>query len=77
MLLILASAAVIIRVVAATDLQRLLTRSWQVLAWAWLVPVKDLGQVALWLGAFLGNKVQWRGETYRVRNDGVLLPRSD
>ncbi|MEK7707401.1 MAG: glycosyltransferase [Verrucomicrobiota bacterium] len=37
-----------------------------------LVPVKDLLQAALWMGAFAGNHIEWRGERYRLRCDGTL-----
>ena len=68
----LAVAGLLTRVAVAVDLQRRLTRSWTAIASAWLVPLKDALQVALWLGAFLGNRIEWRGETFRVRGDGVL-----
>lgn len=60
------------RVFTASDLQRRLTRrgaSWTNL---WWVPLKDLLQVALWACAFAGNRIEWRGEWYRVRPDGRL-----
>ena len=43
------------------------------LAPPWLVPVKDLLQAAVWLGAFLGNTVEWRGQKMRLRRDGTLI----
>jgi ceramide glucosyltransferase len=43
--------------------------AWQSL---WLVPLKDLLNVALWFGAFTGNTVNWRGTLYRVASDGRL-----
>jgi len=39
---------------------------------AWLVPVKDLLQAAIWLLAFLGNRVEWGDERMRLRRDGTL-----
>ncbi|HYG35050.1 MAG TPA: glycosyltransferase, partial [Clostridia bacterium] len=41
-------------------------------AW-WLVFAKDLLQVGLWLLAFLGNHIEWRGERMRLRPDGTLV----
>jgi ceramide glucosyltransferase len=38
----------------------------------WLVPVKDLLQAAIWLLAFLGNRIEWRGHKLRLRQDGTL-----
>ena len=40
--------------------------------YAWLIPVKDLLQAAIWLLAFLGNKIEWRGQRMRLRPDGTL-----
>jgi ceramide glucosyltransferase len=38
----------------------------------WLVPVKDLLQVAIWFGAFAGNTVEWRGRRMRLKRNGTL-----
>jgi ceramide glucosyltransferase len=40
---------------------------------AWLVPLKDLLQAAIWLLAFLGNQIEWRGEKMQLRKDGTLV----
>ena len=68
-----AAACLAIRIVLAQNLQRRLTRSGGNLAPPWLVPVKDLQQVAIWAGAFLGNTVEWRGQKKRLRRDGTLI----
>ena len=38
----------------------------------WLAPIKDLLQVPVWLLAFMGNKVTWRGQRFVVRRGGRL-----
>jgi ceramide glucosyltransferase len=38
----------------------------------WLPLLKDLLQAALWVAAFLGNHVEWRGKRMRLRRDGTL-----
>ncbi|MEY2428897.1 MAG: hypothetical protein QOJ40_1782, partial [Verrucomicrobiota bacterium] len=38
----------------------------------WLVPLKDLWQAAVWLLAFTGNRIEWRGEQMQLRRDGTL-----
>ena len=63
------------RLFAAFDLQRRLTASLPHISNLWLVPMKDLLQVAIWLGAFIGNHIEWRGELYRLRSDGTLVIR--
>jgi len=60
------------RLLAADDLQWRLIPSHTRFCNFWLVPVKDLLQAALWVGAFAGNHIEWRGERYRLRRDGTL-----
>ncbi len=61
------------RIGTALNLQQLLAGAPAPLTKAWLVPVKDLLQAALWLMSFLGNRVEWRGEKLRLRRDGTLV----
>lgn len=42
-----------------------------VLKHAWLIPLRDLAAVFVWLASFFGHTVTWRGERYRLR-DGRL-----
>ena len=44
------------------------------LNWCWLVPLKDLLQVGIWLAAFLGNTVQWGGKKFGIKRGGRLVP---
>jgi ceramide glucosyltransferase len=62
-----------VRLLTAADSQRRLTQSLAHLPWLWLAPVKDLLQFILWALAFLGNRVQWRGQRYRVERRGKLV----
>jgi ceramide glucosyltransferase len=39
-----------------------------------LVPVKDLLAFCLWLSSFLGNKVVWKGQRFRLTREGLLEP---
>lgn len=68
----LAGAALLARLLTAVDLQRRLTQQRPAWKWAWMVFAKDLLQVAVWLLAFLGNTLEWRGVRYRLRRDGRL-----
>jgi ceramide glucosyltransferase len=40
----------------------------------WLLPFSDLVSFGLWLGAHLGNTVEWRGVRYRMGRGGSLTP---
>ena len=62
----------LVRVVTALNLEQRLTQGRTLFAQGWLVPAKDLLQTAIWLLAFLGNHVEWRGRQMRLRRDGTL-----
>ena len=70
---LVAVACLLIRVCLAQNLQRRFTPDRRLISPPWLVPVKDLLQVALWIGAFAGNKVEWRGRRMKLRRDGTLV----
>jgi len=40
----------------------------------WYLPLRDLLQFAVWLTAFCGSTIEWRGEVMRLRSDGTLDP---
>lgn len=64
--------ALALRMILSADLQHQLTRK-PLAAWqAWMAPVKDLLQMLVWLAAFAGNSVEWRGVRYTVGRDGRL-----
>ena len=71
--LIIAIACLLIRIVLAQNLQRRFTPGKNLVSPLWLVPVKDLLQAAIWLGAFTGNTVEWRGRRMKLRRDGTLV----
>lgn len=62
----------LLRVLTALDLAHRLTQARMRWRDDWLVPVKDLMQAVIWLLAFAGNRIEWRGERYRLQRDGRL-----
>ena len=66
-------SGVLLRIWTAVDLQQRLTRSRAHFPWWWLTPIKDLFQAVMWLLAFVGNHVEWRGQRMRLRRDGTLM----
>ena len=70
---LVALALLLMRIIIAQSLQRRFSPAHDNLAPPWLVPVKDLLQAAVWLGAFLGNTVEWRGQKMHLRRDGTLI----
>ena len=71
--LIVGALCLVIRIIAACDLQHRLTRSWIDAVYFWLVPIKDLLQAIIWLCAFMGNRIEWRGQIFRLNRDGTLV----
>jgi len=69
----IALAALAGRIATALHNQSRLTGSTAHLRFGWLVPVKDLLQVAVWGRAFTGRTISWRGECYRIERGGRLV----
>jgi len=68
-----ALVCLLVRVLTALNLQHRMTRDLTPSAPGWLVPIKDLLQAAIWLLAFMGNRIEWRGERMRLHRDGTLV----
>ena len=62
------------RVVAAFVVGGKVLRDPQVARDWWLVPLRDVVGLAVWVASFFGDTVVWRGERFRLR-DGKLEPR--
>jgi len=71
--LVFGLGCVLLRAVTALNLQSRLTQARARLKYAWLAGAKDLLQAAIWLGAFTGNRIQWRGQEMRLKRDGTLV----
>lgn len=61
------------RITTALNLQARLTEIKPRFRYSALVLLKDALQTAIWLLAFLGNRIEWRGESMRLRPDGTLI----
>jgi ceramide glucosyltransferase len=70
--MVIAIAFLLIRICLAQNFQRRFTPERKLISPFWLVPVKDLLQVAIWFCAFAGNTVEWRGRKMKLRRDGTL-----
>ncbi|WP_446745530.1 bacteriohopanetetrol glucosamine biosynthesis glycosyltransferase HpnI [Silvibacterium acidisoli] len=46
----------------------------QVLRDLWLLPLRDLAALGVWVWSFAGNTVTWRGQVFTLK-DGVLTPK--
>jgi ceramide glucosyltransferase len=61
------------RIAAGSDLQWRLTKVPPRFTDAGFIILKDLLQALIWFLAFLGNRIEWRGESFRLRRDGTLV----
>lgn len=52
-------------------------RDFTLARWFWLLPVRDVITFGVWLVGFVGNRIVWRGESFRVLPDGKLAPSED
>jgi ceramide glucosyltransferase len=75
--LIMGGFFILARILIAQNLQSRLTRSSAHSFYFWLVPIKDLLQAAIWLCAFAGNSIEWRGQVFKLRRDGTLVKTDD
>jgi ceramide glucosyltransferase len=70
---LMAIALLLLRIVLAQKLQYYFSPGRKLISDAWLVPVKDLLHTAIWVFAFSGNTVEWRGRKMKLRRDGTLI----
>jgi ceramide glucosyltransferase len=70
--MIAASALLLFRISMALSLQSRFSRLSASISCFWLVPVRDLLNAVIWLAAFMGNTIEWRGRKMKVRADGTL-----
>ncbi len=61
-----------LRMFAALKIEEKLTGKESHYPYFWMIPVKDLLNVAIWACAFFGNEVEWRGERFTVLLGGKL-----
>ena len=62
------------RVVLAAVLGRVVLADRHLLRTALLYPLRDLMGFGFWMASYTSNKIQWRGETFELLNDGLMRP---
>ncbi len=63
--------ALLIRIVMASTVGKLVLNDREIFRSLWLLPIRDLLALVLWMGGLAGGKIVWRGETFHLR-DGKL-----
>jgi len=60
------------RLIAGWIVGAVILRDRQVVRWFWLMPLRDLFGLAVWLGGCFGSTVYWRGRKLRLEPDGRI-----
>jgi ceramide glucosyltransferase len=68
------AAALVLRLAAGWVTGVSVCRDKLVRRYFWLLPVRDLVALALWLLSFTGNRIVWRGTRYRLEPNGKIRP---
>jgi ceramide glucosyltransferase len=58
----------VLRLAVALIVGRGVLRDRQVLKYAWLIPLRDLLAVVVWIASLGGHSVTWRGDRFQLRN---------
>ncbi len=69
-----AAAAFGLRLIAAWAAGAAVLKDRQVKRWFWLLPLRDLFGLAVWMGGCFGSSVYWRGLKLRLDNEGRIRP---
>jgi ceramide glucosyltransferase len=73
---VLVGWALIIRVATALHSEFRLRGSRSGWRYFWYIPIKDLLHTVVWAASFLGNRIDWRGESFVLRRGGKLERRA-
>jgi ceramide glucosyltransferase len=60
--------AFLIRILMAVTVGKLVLSDRELLRSLWLLPIRDLLAVVLWMGGLAGRKIVWRGQTFHLRS---------
>jgi len=70
----ISSFCLMFRVISAIDQQARISQAKNHFTFVWMVLLKDILDFLVWALSFVGNKIEWRGEQFRVIEYGKLEP---
>lgn len=70
----LLAAVIVLRLAVALVVGLKILRDRQVLSWLFMLPLRDFVAMLVWVVSFGGNTIDWRGDTFTLRN-GKLIQR--
>jgi ceramide glucosyltransferase len=65
-------AVLLVRALMAISVGKQVLHDPQVVRSLWLLPLRDLMAVGLWIGSLLGHTVRWRGQTFRLQRGKLV-----
>jgi len=68
----LAGAALCLRLAVALLVGKAVLRDRQLLGQLWLLPIRDLIAVGVWVASLVGHTISWRGDQFKLK-DGRLM----
>jgi ceramide glucosyltransferase len=68
----LAGATLLLRAAVALLVGRGVLRDRQLLRQLWLLPVRDLVAVGVWMASLVGHTVNWRGDRFELKNGKLI-----
>jgi ceramide glucosyltransferase len=72
--LMLFGVTLVMRLLVAWWLGVVGLKDWLLARYLWLVPLRDLIGFGVWIASLGGDKIQWRGTTFRVLPSGKIQP---
>jgi ceramide glucosyltransferase len=70
------AAVLLLRTAVALAVGKSVLQDRQLISHLWLLPVRDLIAVFVWIASFAGHTVVWRGETFQLKNGRLIrIPR--
>ena len=72
----IAAIAVALRLAVAIAVGKVVLEDRQLLRQLWLLPIRDLAAVAIWIASFLGHSVTWRGDRFELKHGKLVAQRS-
>jgi len=66
------ACVLLLRVLVAFAVARSVLKDRQLLTQLWLLPLRDLIAVGVWIASFWGHKVTWRGDRFELRKGRLI-----
>ena len=66
------AVTLVLRLVVALVVGQVVLQDGQTLKYGWLIPLRDLIAVAIWMASLAGHTVTWRGDRFRLKNGRLI-----